>query len=55
MARNPKFLEEVSAHFRKDDEIIVVSSAKLVMCLFLGVLGAKKSSNCRDVNWEKGR
>ena len=24
MAKNPKFLVEVSSHFRKDDEIIVV-------------------------------
>lgn len=28
MTRNPKFLEEVSTHFSKDAEIIVVSSAQ---------------------------
>lgn len=31
MARNPKFLEEVSTHFRKDAEIIVVSSAQAML------------------------
>lgn len=28
MTRNPKFLEEVSTHFSKDAEIIVVSSTQ---------------------------
>ncbi|KAL1566647.1 Rhodanese-like domain-containing protein 15, chloroplastic [Salvia divinorum] len=46
MARNPKFLEEVSAHFRKDDEIIVgcqlgkrslMAASELVCAGFSGI------------------
>ncbi|XP_042040193.1 thiosulfate sulfurtransferase 16, chloroplastic-like [Salvia splendens] len=46
MARNPKFLEEVSAHFRKDDEIIVgcqlgkrslMAASELVSAGFSGI------------------
>ncbi|KAG6412476.1 hypothetical protein SASPL_125155 [Salvia splendens] len=39
MARNPKFLEEVSAHFRKDDEIIVVGSGPKLSSLACAGLG----------------